>query len=209
MADAITPPAPGGDPTYDIDWPRWQAVGDDTQVAIAQDGKLLPIHHGEARLQPRPFAIVVRMPVGKMLWLNAMRQPTFTDALRAGGRVYDVLPFAGAGMAEHPRNERRALYLASDRYSAWTYPNEQDHRFDADSVTGAGDRVSAERTVAFYHDVDVEGPGENKEKPIAELRGQTLFLVFFRTSDETPPKTGHFGGGYEEIGRAYLELKFE
>ncbi|NBB96390.1 MAG: hypothetical protein GVY16_11720 [Planctomycetes bacterium] len=209
-ADAVAPPDPAaGATTCHVEWPRWRNVTEDTQVGIMQDAKLLPIHHGQVRIEPRPFTIAVRMPVGKTLWLNAQTAPTFVNALRSGQRVYDLIPFAATGMAEYPRNERRTLAMASEAYHVWAYMDQENHRFDADSVHLDGQTVTARRTVEFYHDVDTDGPGDGKEKPIAGLAERDLFLVFFRTSGETPADTNRFGGGEEEIGRMCIELKFE
>lgn len=209
-AAAITPPAPeeAVDTTPTVNWPKWQELPPDMQVAIKQDGQLLPIHHGTVSLNAAPFKIVVRMPVDKDIWLNAQAKPTFANALRSGQRVYDLIPFAATGMAEGVLNDSRHITLASDRYHLWYYRDNENHRFDPDSIEITDGMVQAERTVEVYRDVDANGPG-GPSTDIRNLPTRELFLVFFRTSEDAPKETDLFKGGKEELGRAYMELKFK
>jgi len=142
-------------------------------LALEQDGRDVPVTHGEAHLAARPFTIVLSFPELRTarIMINASLHPALWEAVRLGRPAGSVLPLSKQALQEPLRNPHQRIFVTDRGYNYWYFLSDKIHRFDG--VTGMEGRYTCRRMIACYAP-DHQSPS----RPISTLAGRTLYLTF-------------------------------
>jgi len=165
-------------------------------VGIEQEGRSVRIAHNAARLQKRPFTIVLSFPGVHKIMVNASFRANLAEAVRASRPVGSVLPLPRAGFQEGLFNPEKMIFVTDGGYNYWYYGNPEVHKYD--QAVRKNGRLTCRRVVANYS----TGPAA-PVVPIARFAGNVLYLTFVEI-DWNAARTARIERRVE-----YLKLVFE
>ncbi len=152
------------------------------QVAIYQDGKLLPKDaNNTVRLQKAAFQIQIEHRIDEGVLVGA----TFdADLFRSaiGEADLEVSWYENTGMAEGLFNTDKAIIQSDEAPSYWFYSSKSEHRFDKQPKVVNG-RYIGQRTIANFAFLDPYGL-----VPIAQIQ-KDLYLVFYEADYDLESET--------------------
>jgi hypothetical protein len=161
---------------------------------LEQDGRKVPVVAGRARLKLARFAVVIetRDPHVGILMNVSLRPDLYREA-RAGEPIAAYFQ-PGTGMAEEAQVKREILFVAGKHAHHYLIhePEQQVSRYHR--VEPAGGRYRCRRIVARLMTED------RKERALADLRPEALYLVLFRGVNVMGKTLEHH--------RAFVELRF-
>lgn len=152
---------------------------DDYAVLISQDDRHIHVTNYTAQLQPRPFTIWVVAPKETAALINVSYSPQARNAVIRDEPLSEPLGEPGTGIAEHPFNENRELFLDDGMSNYWNYSDDDEYRFD--EVEWRDDVFIGKRHIKRVRHLE-----RDETRSISELSGNTLHVVEFKHSPHEP-----------------------
>jgi len=142
-------------------------------VAIEQDGRCVGLVNNRARLDKKPFTVILTFSMSDGVMVNASTSPSLLKAVQAGRSVQEILPIPIRGLPEYLGNLQQQIFITDKGYNYW-YRIGDNHRFD--DVTESKGRFVCRRRIANVH-----MEGATALIPIGSLNASALHLVFVKT----------------------------
>jgi len=166
-------------------------------VALEQGGRRIEIRDHQARLERKPFAILLELAGPDEVLVNASFEPYSFEAARNGRPLSGIVGFTGPQLDEPSFNPYRLIHLDNEAFHCWDYRGRDQHKFDEVRFSGGGG-ISCRRIVVGY----VE-PSNPAPRSLRYISGRPIYLVFAKTV-WNPAGTMRIAKQIE-----YLKLTFE
>lgn len=164
------------------------ATTENFKVEIIQNGTMVEIKNGKAKLEKAPMTFVVNLPlisaedtIQDIHFLATTERDTYKDALD-GKTIKELLRDKYFPYAVDPQNSEKFIVVGENGYNLWYYSNDStNHSMQEYHRRGSSMLCKIEVENVFLDDVEEHANGFY---PISKLESKRLYLFFEITNAE-------------------------